>query len=126
MNEDISLANAFSNSLRSAVLPKLNVIGEYSTETVFYIDSKQLRHYLKVLNTDSHTDSGRKQIFLVLIDEDEDENFYAAKHIPIFLFSTAYELPIFIDKYYTAKSLADMVIVVQSNFSSWESRITCM
>jgi hypothetical protein len=56
---------------------------------------------------------------------DEYDEKYVARHIPIFMFSLDYELPVFIDKYYTSKALSDMVIIVQSNFHSWESRVAC-
>jgi hypothetical protein len=36
-----------------------------------------------------------------------------------------HEVPVFIDKYYQAKALSDMVIAVQSNVSAWESRLSC-
>jgi len=35
------------------------------------------------------------------------------------------EDPILIDKYFQAKGLSDMVIIVQSKFGNWKSRIKC-
>lgn len=43
--------------------------------------------------------------------------------IPIFWFIN--DDPLFIDKHYQAKALSDMVIVVQSETSSWESHLQC-
>jgi len=47
------------------------------------------------------------------------------RHIPIFLFSIAYRTPLFIDKYYQARALKDMVIIVQSPHLQWASRMQC-
>lgn len=43
--------------------------------------------------------------------------------VPIFWF--IHSDPLFIDKYYQAKALDDMVIVAQSNLPSWESHLQC-
>lgn len=56
---------------------------------------------------------------------------YAGRHahsrstleVPIFWF--IYGEPLFVDKHYQAKALSDMVIVVQSETSSWESHLQC-
>ena len=49
----------------------------------------------------------------------------ASRVIPIFLFSLSYPLPIFIDKFYQAKALDNMVVAVQSNQRLWESHVAC-
>lgn len=43
--------------------------------------------------------------------------------VPIFWF--IYGEPLFVDKHHRAKALSDMVIVVQSEASSWESHLQC-
>lgn len=43
--------------------------------------------------------------------------------VPIFWF--IYNEPLFVDKHYQSKALSDMVIVVQSELSSWESHLQC-
>lgn len=43
--------------------------------------------------------------------------------VPIFWFIHAE--PLLVDKHYQAKALSDMVIVVQSEISSWESHLQC-
>ena len=43
--------------------------------------------------------------------------------VPIFWF--IYSDPLLVDKYYQAKALSDMIIVVQSEASSWESHFQC-
>jgi len=43
--------------------------------------------------------------------------------VPIFWF--IYSEPLLLDKYFQAKALSDMIIVVQSEPSSWESHLHC-
>lgn len=43
--------------------------------------------------------------------------------VPIFWF--IHGEPLLVDKHYQAKALSDMVIVVQSESSSWESHLQC-
>lgn len=43
--------------------------------------------------------------------------------VPIFWF--IHTEPLLVDKHYQAKALSDMVIVVQSEISSWESHLQC-
>ena len=43
--------------------------------------------------------------------------------VPIFWF--LHSEPLLVDKHYQAKALSDMVIVVQSETSSWESHMQC-
>jgi hypothetical protein len=43
--------------------------------------------------------------------------------VPIFWFISGE--PLLVDKHYQAKALSDMVIVVQSEPSSWESHLQC-
>jgi len=43
--------------------------------------------------------------------------------VPIFWF--IYSEPLLLDKYFQAKALSDMIIVVQSESSSWESHVHC-
>jgi len=43
--------------------------------------------------------------------------------VPIFWF--LHGDPLLVDKHYQAKALSDMIIVVQSERSSWESHLQC-
>jgi hypothetical protein len=114
MNEDTDLLNAFTKSLRTTNIPKLSLDGQFSTYSQIYLDSKEIQHYLKILSTDSYDHS------------EEEEEFLMSRHIPIFLFSMGNDkIPVLIDKYYQAKAMADMVLIVQSNVISWESRLSC-
>jgi hypothetical protein len=113
ISEDLSLALAFTSSLRSIATPRLTVDGKYKTDTLFYLDSAQLQSYLHALNPDAHDDMA-----------DTYEATHIQRHIPVFIFSLNYDVPVFIDRYFTAKALSDMVLVVQSDFH-WESRVSC-
>eukprot|EP01114_Cavostelium_apophysatum_P019136 TRINITY_DN6079_c0_g1_i2.p1 TRINITY_DN6079_c0_g1~~TRINITY_DN6079_c0_g1_i2.p1 ORF type:complete len:413 (+),score=113.23 TRINITY_DN6079_c0_g1_i2:1714-2952(+) len=115
INDDPALSVAYSTSLRTAVLPKLNAAGDFSTQEYLYLDSKELQHHLQVLKTEERAHEA----------DDTYEARHVAKHIPLFLFSLDTDVPIFIDKYYVAKALSDMIIVVQSPQASYESRLIC-
>lgn len=130
MKEDIAVSMAFASSLRVSSWPKLNVDGEFSTEIQFYLDSKELQNQMHVIDNhakhfwlkpkfeeDSNDDWNT--------DEDSDRyEHFVSRHIPLFLFSVN-RTPLFIDKQYMAKALSDMVIVVQSNTESYETRLSC-
>src|SRR3990167_694805 len=46
-------------------------------------------------------------------------------NIPILLFSVDYRHPIVVDKYYQAKALSDMIIIVQNSQQLYPSRLQC-
>ena len=50
-------------------------------------------------------------------------NSRSVLEIPVFWFN--HGDPLLVDKHYQAKSLSDMIIVVQSEDSSWESHLQC-
>lgn len=54
MSEDRSLTMAFIQSLRTSVIPTLSAQGEFSTQTIRYIDSKELQHQLDLINVHAH------------------------------------------------------------------------
>ena len=49
MAEDIELALAYANALRSATVPSLSIDGVFTPATRMYLDSASLQHNLKVL-----------------------------------------------------------------------------
>jgi hypothetical protein len=49
----------------------------------------------------------------------------AVRHVPVFVFMNDGALPLFIDKYLTAKAVGGMVLVTQSRMRDWESHIAC-
>ncbi|MBA0795294.1 hypothetical protein Gohar_006166, partial [Gossypium harknessii] len=110
LSEDPALAMAFSVARRAAAVPYLLVNGTYRKSTRSYIDSSILQYQLRRLNTHgslkgSHADSR------------------STLEVPIFWF--IHTDPLLVDKHYQAKALSDMVIVVQSESSSWESHLQC-
>lgn len=110
LSEDPALAMAFSVARRAAAVPQLLVNGTYRKTVRSYLDSSILQHQLQRLNDHgslkgSHADSR------------------STLEIPIFWF--IHGDPLLIDKHYQAKALSDMVIVVQSEDSSWVSHLQC-
>lgn len=112
MAEDVALAMAFETSLRSAAVPTLKVSGTFSAAKRMYLDSATLKAQLLRLQDHLGGDPSRADTLPV-------------RHIPIFLFSVHYSLPLFIDKFFQARSLGDMVLVVQSEMQDWESPLQC-
>ncbi|KAB2623222.1 hypothetical protein D8674_025404 [Pyrus ussuriensis x Pyrus communis] len=100
LSEDPALAMAFSVARRAAAVPLLLVNGTYRKSVRTYLDSSIVQHQLQRLN-----DHG------------------SLKEVPIFWF--IHGEPLLVDKHYQAKALSDMVIVVQSEPSSWESHLQC-
>eukprot|EP00300_Choanocystis_sp_HF-7_P012542 c17930_g1_i3.p1 GENE.c17930_g1_i3~~c17930_g1_i3.p1 ORF type:complete len:319 (+),score=65.99 c17930_g1_i3:802-1758(+) len=45
--------------------------------------------------------------------------------VPIFLFSLGGDMPVFIDKYFQARAVRDVVVAVQSSTMRWDSHMSC-
>lgn len=60
---------------------------------------------------------------LVWLYSGKHSNSRSTLEVPIFWF--IHSDPLFVDKHYQAKGLSDMIIVVQSESSSWESHLQC-
>ncbi|KAI4379706.1 hypothetical protein MLD38_005968 [Melastoma candidum] len=110
LSEDPAIAMAFSVARRAAAVPFLLVNGTYRQSVRSYIDSFILQYQLQKL----HGHSSLKGMH---------SNSRSVLEVPIFWFFNTE--PLFVDKHYQAKSLSDMVIVVQSEPSSWESYLQC-
>ncbi|XP_020110520.1 uncharacterized protein LOC109725660 isoform X2 [Ananas comosus] len=110
LEEDPALTMAFSVSRRAAAVPLLLVNGTYRSTVRAYLDSSFLQHQLQRLS-----DHGSLK--------GEHSNSRSTLEVPIFWF--IHRDPLLIDKHYQAKALSDMVIVVQSEESSWESHLQC-
>ncbi|KAJ4709142.1 Transmembrane protein [Melia azedarach] len=110
LSEDPALAMAFSVARRAAAVPMLLVNGTYRKTVRSYLDSSILQYQLRRLN-----------------DHDSLKGAHAHSRstleVPIFWFIHAD--PLLVDKHYQAKALSDMVVVVQSEPSSWESHLQC-
>lgn len=110
LSEDPALAMAFSVARRAAAVPLLLVNGTYRKTIRTYLDSSILQHQLQRLN-----DHGSLKGM--------HAHSRSTLEVPIFWF--LHSEPLLVDKHYQAKALSDMVIVVQSETSSWESHLQC-
>ncbi|XP_021275632.1 uncharacterized protein LOC110410319 isoform X1 [Herrania umbratica] len=110
LSEDPALAMAFSVARRAAAVPLLLVNGTYRKTIRSYLDSSILQHQLQRLNNHGSLKGSHAHSRSTL-------------EVPIFWF--IHTDPLLVDKHYQAKALSDMVIVVQSESSSWESHLQC-
>ncbi|XVE79908.1 hypothetical protein DITRI_Ditri14bG0095100 [Diplodiscus trichospermus] len=110
LSEDPALAMAFSVARRAAAVPLFLVNGTYRKTIRSYIDSSILQYQLQRLNNDGSLKGSHAHRRSTL-------------EVPIFWFINTD--PLLVDKHYQAKALSDMVIVVQSESSSWESHLQC-
>ncbi|KAL0333638.1 UNVERIFIED_CONTAM: hypothetical protein Sangu_1520000 [Sesamum angustifolium] len=110
LSEDRALAMAFSVARRAAAVPLLLVNGTYRKTVRSYLDSSILQHQLQRLNDHASLKGSHAHSRSTL-------------EVPIFWFIHGDAL--LVDKHYQAKALSDMVIVVQSEPSSWESHLQC-
>ncbi|XP_021744392.1 uncharacterized protein LOC110710407 isoform X1 [Chenopodium quinoa] len=110
LSDDPALAMAFSVSRRAAAVPMLFVNGTYRKTVSNYLDSSILQHQLQRMNDHNALKGMHANSRLTL-------------EVPIFWFIHGDSL--LVDKYYQAKALSDMIIVVQSETSSWDSHLQC-
>ncbi|CAI9098983.1 OLC1v1035726C1 [Oldenlandia corymbosa var. corymbosa] len=110
LSEDPALAMAFSVARRAAAVPLLLVNGTYRKTVRTYLDSSILQHQLKRLNEHGSLKGSHAHSRSTL-------------EVPIFWF--IHGDPLLVDQHYQSKALSDMVIVVQSEESSWESHLQC-
>ncbi|OMO53221.1 hypothetical protein CCACVL1_28798 [Corchorus capsularis] len=110
LSEEPALAMAFSVARRAAAVPILLVNGTYRKTIRSYLDSSILQYQLQRLNDQGSLKGSHAHSRSTL-------------EIPIFWFINTE--PLLVDKHYQAKALPDMVIVVQSESSSWESHLQC-
>lgn len=110
LSEDPALAMAFSVARRAAAVSMLLVNGTYRKHTRTYLDSSILQHQLQRLSEEGSLKGTHAHSRSTL-------------EVPIFWF--IYNEPLLVDKQYQAKALNDMVIVVQSDSSTWESHLQC-
>lgn len=110
LSDDPALAMAFSVARRAAAVPMLFVNGTYKKVVSNYLDSSILQHQLQRFNDHNALKGMHANSRLTL-------------EVPIFWFIHGDSL--LVDKHYQAKALSDMIIVVQSETSSWESHLQC-
>ncbi|KAG5058978.1 hypothetical protein AAZX31_01G000800 [Glycine max] len=110
LSEDPALAMAFAVARRAAAVPLLLINGTYRKTVRTYLDSSILQYQLQRLNKHGSLKGRHVHSRSVL-------------EVPVFWF--IYSEPLLLDKYFQAKALSDMIIVVQSEPSSWESHLHC-
>ncbi|KAJ8753112.1 hypothetical protein K2173_017657 [Erythroxylum novogranatense] len=110
LSEDPALAMGFSAARRAAAIPVLLVNGTYRKTVRSYLDSAILQYQLQRLNDHGHLKGVHAHSRSTL-------------EVPIFWF--IHGEPLLVDRHYQAKALSDMIIVVQSEPSSWESHLQC-
>ncbi|XP_048494940.1 uncharacterized protein LOC104886808 isoform X2 [Beta vulgaris subsp. vulgaris] len=110
LSDDPALAMAFSVARRAATVPMLFVNGTYRKIVSNYLDSSILQHQLQRINDHNSLKGMHANSRLTL-------------EVPVFWFIQSD--PLLVDKYYQAKALSDMIIVVQSETSSWDSHLQC-
>eukprot|EP00276_Gloeochaete_wittrockiana_P005699 CAMPEP_0184659246 /NCGR_PEP_ID=MMETSP0308-20130426/28998_1 /TAXON_ID=38269 /ORGANISM="Gloeochaete witrockiana, Strain SAG 46.84" /LENGTH=844 /DNA_ID=CAMNT_0027098935 /DNA_START=328 /DNA_END=2859 /DNA_ORIENTATION=- len=127
MSDDPALAMAYSSSFRTAVVPTLNVEGQFEATKRVYVDSLLLQNQLRQLASRVHakTKDAAKKDKHTTEEHDSDAGPHYSAEVPIFLFSVDFSLPVLVDKYYQSRALKDMVIAVQSDHSRWDSGQAC-
>jgi len=136
------------------VMPTLSAEGLLLTQTIRYLDSKDLQHQLHILNIHAHADQELERAAEIKDgkvstkhseEEDSDDEGeephsefdhdaslpersgkgQTSRHIPIFMFSLNGDTPVFIDKYYQAKALGNVILAVQSRHHNYTSKLAC-
>eukprot|EP00899_Mesostigma_viride_P023409 jgi/Mesvir1/4252/Mv22219-RA.2 len=110
--DDPALAIALAASFRTDIVPHLAPDGTFSAARVHSLDSKELQGQLRHLDPTSWR---------------KDRNPHhdrTAVEVPIFVLSTGLDA-VFIDKYYQALPLSDMVLAVQSSNNSYVGYYQC-
>ncbi|XP_062115255.1 uncharacterized protein LOC133829565 [Humulus lupulus] len=110
LSDDPALAMAFSVARRAAAVPLLLVNGTYRKNIHTYLDSSILQYQLQRLH-----DHGSLK--------GTHAHSRSTLEVPVFWF--IHGEPLFVDKHYQAKALSDMIIVAQSETSTWESHLQC-
>ncbi|KAG5564784.1 hypothetical protein RHGRI_000854 [Rhododendron griersonianum] len=128
LSEDPALAMAFSVSRRAAAVPVLLVNGTYRKTVRSYLDSSILQHQLQRLNEHGSLKASSVRFLKYWIAADEKmpgTHAHSRLTLEVPLFWFIHNDSLFVDKHYQAKALSDMVIVVQSEPSAWESHLQC-
>jgi len=130
MKDDTELALAYSNALRTAVVPTLSIDGLFQPSTRMFLDSKQFQHSLQMIREqDKETNPGvYKRFEQNSGDADGGASHFSprvhSREIPIFLIYQDQNQPVFIDTHYQSRALEDMVLAVRSE-GTVESVFAC-
>jgi hypothetical protein len=114
------LAMAVQHSLKTESVPRMSTTRFYH-DRVTYMDAIILQKQLETLFPEETRVAS-------LQAAEGAPNGRTTRTIPIFIFSlhaTEKDAPILLDKYFAARGLSNMVLVVQSNQSMYETRWQC-
>lgn len=114
LEDDPAVAMAYTSSMRYALQPRLSPRGAFSSETRSYLDSRALALQLAEVSDAAELSSSAAQ-----------GSASATLNVPVFLFSSAGEAPLYIDRHYLARSACGMVFVSQSNALRVASHVGC-
>jgi len=123
VTDDPALAVAFSSALRTATSPSLGPSGEVEARRVHWVDSAELRRQLSDVNKAHHRHGASAT-------EAAGARGVRTLEVPVFVLEPDLSLesgdvPLLIDQSHQAKSLEDMVLVVQSAVKAWDSPHAC-
>jgi hypothetical protein len=126
MLDDPALAVAFASSLRTTTSPSISLGGEVEARRLHWVDSAELRKQLADINRAHH----RKDAAGHTSDAAGARGIRTLE-VPVFVLEpdlsadSGGDVPLLIDMEHQAKSLEDMVLVVQSAVRSWDSPHAC-
>ena len=124
VTDDPALAVALSSALRTASSPSLGPDGDVEARRVHWVDSAELRKQLSAVNK-AHHRAGRDA------SESAGARGVRTLEVPVFVLepdlsvNSDVDVPLLIDEEHQAKSLEDMVLVVQSAVRAWDSPHAC-
>eukprot|EP00300_Choanocystis_sp_HF-7_P012541 c17930_g1_i2.p1 GENE.c17930_g1_i2~~c17930_g1_i2.p1 ORF type:complete len:548 (+),score=115.22 c17930_g1_i2:3-1646(+) len=144
LEDDPAVAMAFYSSLRSGVVATLKVDGSFESSKRLFLDSMSLVQQLEFVSEESvhshkHAEEDEEVSQLqsqlhrrLRLNKKANATLDDSKHheagmlqVPIFLFSLGGDMPVFIDKYFQARAVRDVVVAVQSSTMRWDSHMSC-
>ena len=138
VENDPTLSASLQFSMSTTQVPSLSVGGHYKSERRKTIDTMSLYNRIRSLeksdeflhhkNMNEYARKSRENHDSDKVHphfEDEDHNKIPSREISIFLFSIDSPLPVMLDKYFLARSLPDVVFIVQSTQRFWKGPLSC-
>lgn len=68
---------------------------------------------------------GNREMEIIIFMNDAGRHAHSRSMLEVPIFWFIYNEPLLLDKHFQAKALSDMIVVVQSEPSSWESHLHC-
>lgn len=126
LGKDHALRTAIAHAMRTDVIPTLDVLGAYHTDTVRYIDSMDLQKSLRRLGLGHQPSSSSS----TTANGDGDGDVYESlreRYVPVVVISFDNATsPIMVDRFHQAKALEDVVLAVRTpRVQKYVSRVAC-